>query len=875
MGKLSAPGKRLAPVMAILAMLIPVAGHALGFGNIKMNSALNQPLSAEIELLSVQRDDLANLVVKLGSDEDFQRVGADRAFFLSKIKFDVVSRKNGTAYVQLTTTQTVTEPFLDFVIEARWPRGRILREFTVLVDPPVLSDEAPAPIEQPAVMTQSAPAVAPASRPAQTTRQAPIRARAELAPVSRQAGELTYGPVKYNDTLWEIANQMRPSDVTVNQMMTALVRENPNAFYNGNVNQLKAGYVLRVNDPAAMNAMSVASADAEIERQRVEWQARKSGKLVRQTEAPTGGRVARAGETGAAAGTSAADQARLKLVAPGSQGAGSGAGAENVDQLRQDLLLAAEALDANRQETDELKTRLSEMEEQLQAMQRLIMLKDDEMLNMQKQLGKEVKPAEMTTEAMPAEEAPAEAMPAEGETDASVAEALAEAGKETPAEAPEEAPAVAPAPMPEPAVAEEPSLLDDPLLLYGGIGVLVLIIAAVIQRRRKMQDGFEESILNVGGAAAAAGATAENMGGGESSMVSDFAMSEMSGMSGIESDVADVDPISEADVYLAYGRHQQAEDILKEALEKEPERNEIKLKLLEVAFAAKNREAFEQGAQAFHDALGDESDPMWAKVVTMGSQLCPSSDLFGGGSAEALMENLEEAADAGDDDLLDFDFDLDTIGDLDTASEGTDQEADDIFAELEAVNASDMTSAAVSEPAMETDTSLDFDLDMESDLEVATEEPAAATEKKTADDNSLDFDVSSLDFNLDVGAENEVAIPTSTGDNSLDFDLEGLEGLSLDVSTEEATGAETTAELESMAGELGDELADELDDELGDELGDDAFGEVDEVGTKLDLAKAYVDMGDSDGARSILDEVMEEGDDDQKTQAEELLSQLS
>ena len=526
--------------------------------------------------------------------------------------------------------------------------------------------------------------------------------------------------------------------------------------------------------------------------------------------------------------------------------------------------MAAEALDANRQETDELKSRLSEMEEQLQAMQRLIMLKDDEMLNMQKQLGKEVKPAETTTEAMPAEAAPAEETPAEGETDASVAEALAEAGKETPAEAPEEAPAVASAPKPEPAVAEEPSLLDDPLLLYGGIGVLVLIIAAVIQRRRKMQDGFEESILNVGGAVAA-GATAENMGGGESSMVSDFAMSEMSGMSGIESDVADVDPISEADVYLAYGRHQQAEDILKEALEKEPDRNEIKLKLLEVAFAAKNREAFEQGAQAFHDALGDESDPMWAKVVTMGSQLCPSSDLFGGGSAEALMENLEEAADAGDDDLLDFDFDLDTIGDLEATSEGTDQEADDIFAELEAVNTNDVTSGAVSES--EKDIGLDFDMGTESGLEMTSEEPAAATEKKTTDDNSLDFDVSSLDFNLDVGAENEVAIPASTSDNSLDFDLEGLEDLSLDVSTEESTGVE----LESMAGELGDEL----EDELGDELGDDAFGEVDEVGTKLDLAKAYVDMGDSDGARSILDEVMEEGDDDQKTQAEELLSQLS
>ena len=303
MGKLLAPGKRLAPVMAMLAMLIPAASYALGLGNITMNSALNQPLNAEIELISVERGDLTNLVVKLGSDEDFKRVGAERAFFLTKIKFEVIRRKNGTAYVQLNTTETVTEPFLDFVVEARWPRGRLLREFTVLVDPPVLSDEAPAPVSQPAAAVAQA---APAASPAQTTRPAPIRARAEMAPVSRQAGELTYGPVKYNDTLYEIANQMRPGGVTVNQMMIALVRENPNAFYNGNVNQLKAGYVLRVNDPAALNALSVADASAEIERQHVEWRARKSGKLVRQAEAPTGGRVARAGEAGAGSATSAA-----------------------------------------------------------------------------------------------------------------------------------------------------------------------------------------------------------------------------------------------------------------------------------------------------------------------------------------------------------------------------------------------------------------------------------------------------------------------------------------------------------------------------------------------------------------------------------------
>jgi len=857
MSKLSAPGKRLAPakrlasVMAILAMLIPAVGYALGLGNITMRSALNQPLDAQIELLSLQKGDLSNLTVRLGSAEDFQRVGADRAFFLTKISFEVVRRKNGTAYVQLTTTKTVTEPFLDFVVEARWPRGRILREFTVLVDPPVLSDEAPAPVQQAAVTTQQAV-------PAPTTRPAPIRSRAAMAPVSRQPGELTYGPVQYNDTLYEIANRMRPAGVTVDQMMLALVRNNPNAFYGNNVNQLKAGYVLRVDDINELSAFSAAEANAEVNRQHSEWRARKSGKLVRQTDASTGGRVDRGEGTGAG---SARDQASLKLVAPGSKGAGSGAGDENnVDQLREDLLLAAEALDANRQETDELKARLAEMEEQLEAMQRLIMLKDDEMQALQAQAGAEPEPVEAE---MPTPEAVTEDMTAEPLSEES-AETEAPAGEEKAAEP------AAPAPV------EEPGLLDDPIVMYGGLGVLLLlVIAAVIQRRRKMQDGFEESILNVGGMDdnAGAGATAESMNGGESSMVSDFAMSEMSGMSGIESDAADVDPVSEADVYLAYGRHQQAEDILREALEKEPDRHEIKLKMLEVFFAARDRESFEQQAQELHDALGDESDPMWAKAVTMGTQLCPGSELFGGDSAEALKEDLEENAGESDDDLLDFDFDIEADS-LDADVTADDAKTDEMFAELEAVTGDDASAAEkIAAPAVGDDNSLDFDMD---DMASGTE---AGTTRDTrekdggdiaADDNSLDFDVSSLDFNLNTDSDSESAASDSGSetvavsaddDGSLDFDLGDIDDAVI-----AAEDSVSDTEADAGTGNVG---------EPGDELGDDAFGEVDEIGTKLDLAKAYVDMGDADGARSILEEVMEEGDSAQKKQAVELLSQVS
>jgi len=919
-------GKRLAPVIAMLAMLAPVAAYALGLGNITMKSALNQPLDAEIELLSVQKGDLENLQIRLGSLEDFARVGADRAYFLTKIKFNLAQKPDGTPYVRLSSTELVTEPFLDFVVEARWPRGRILREFTVLVDPPVISEEAPAPIQQAAV--QAVPA--PVATTPRTTRQAPVRARATLSPVMSRDGVLSYGPVKPNDTLWVIASRMRPDDsVSVNQMMLALVRDNPRAFYNDNVNQLKAGYVLRIEDPATIAAVTAAQANAEVERQRAEWEARKSGRPMRQVA--TAGAAATAAGAGTGEGGGAAGQARLKLVAPGSEGSGSGTGDTDVDRLRQDLVLAAEALDANRQETEELKTRLSQMEEQLAAMQRLIMLKDDEMLSLQKQLGGETKEPVATEQEVLG-----------GETVESVA--LAEDGAETPApeaaqmeqaQEPEAPKPSVPAPVVE-APAPEPSLLEDPLLMYGGIGVLVLaIVGWIVARRRKMQEGFQESILNVGGEGAAAGATSSEIAqsaGGESSMVSDFAMSEISDMSGIQTDVSEVDPISEADVYLAYGRHQQAEDIIRAALESAPERNELKLKLLEVFFAAKNSEAFESQAQELHDTLGDETDPLWAKAVTMGSQLCPGNPLFGD-AVQALQEDLEGGVSGVDEDLLDFDFDLDSpdLGDTKAKADTGDSDLGDdvgLSERAEAMtpvtpdnsldfdvstldfNLDQRTDEAGGESVATTDDSaLDFDMEAldeavaapEAEAEAASEEVSEVSVDLDLDELTTDADEAALEFSTDemVSAEQTDGEPS---DFSVDLSAEELalgedETIKFDTPAEEAGGDEFDIDLAEVAESevliieesvesieteqpdadkdksVEDELAigEDLDDDL---LGDDIFGEVDEIGTKLDLAKAYVDMGDGDGARSILDEVLEEGDDAKKQQAKDLLEQI-
>jgi pilus assembly protein FimV len=672
---------------------------------------------------------------------------------------------------------------------------------------------------------------------------------------------LNYGVVKRNDTLWEIAEELRDrsgTDVTVYQMMMALLRANPDAFIDNNVNKLKAGYVLRVDDPEVLTAMSRSDAKSEFWTQTRQWRAEK-GRLVEQVEvADAGGTFEEAPSAAGGESRSAADQAKLKLVAPGSEGQGTGASAdsEEVKQLREDILLATESLDASRQESEELATRVSELEEQLDSMQRLITLKDEELLAVQQGLGEEQPAAEQPAEDQAAEQPPA-----------SAAEETASS-----------------------------TSLTDYLLFAAVVLLLVGVVAWLIIRRKKMQEGFEESILNVGmastaaGSAAAFGAAAASGGvqtdsGQSSSMVSDFAMSDMGG---IQSDATEVDPISEADVYLAYGRHQQAEDIIKQALETNPDRMELHTKLLEVYHAAKNRASFEEHAQMLHDKLGgDESNEHWQRVVGLGVEIAPDNPLFGGsgmamGGAEVASGVGEVTAD--EEDLLDFEFGEEA---QETTLTGAGAGAEDD-------NSLDFDMS-----------SLDFNLDEEMQGDNLESDNLEALDAMDNDDHSIDFDMgdmgtaaadeSSVDMEeeptemLAMGSDNEVNL------GSIDFESEsaetqqtvatagGGEASGLELSLDDFENEDT---LHAGAGSDFDvdlDLADTSTmtggaDDMGlseeEGLDEDIFADVDEIGTKLDLAKAYVDMGDSDGARSILDEVMEEGDDSQKEQAQQLLQQM-
>jgi pilus assembly protein FimV len=959
--------KRLALALAVLAWWVPAQVFALGLGNIDMKSALNQPLDARIELLRAREGELKDLTVALASPDTFRRAGIERPAFLSQLKFEVITNPGGTPFIQVSSPQPITEPFLNFLIEVNWPNGRLLREFTVLVDPPVLTDTPPvavtapaaqagvdpvgivvdqvaaermraeaegrdasaAPVEAPAAEpvvaeAPAAPAVgieipppsrarieaereaapvtrpsapepeaadpaaeavaaldateapeAPAEsvRPKPTRREAPVRSPepepvAEAVPEpgdvrdgNRAEPEVAAGDfnhkVRANETLWEIAMNSRPRNVSVPQMMIALLENNPEAFVDNNINNLKRGAVLRLQDVGVAMNISKDEAMRIADLQWEQWKQQR-GSMVGSTMA----------RRGAPPADVAPSEARVKLVSPDSDTTGSEApgaaqsgGTSAAARVRRELAVAQEALDSQRRETQDMRDRVASLEEQLSTMKRLIQMKDDQLAAMQTQS----KTSTLAPEAAaPAAAATAEQKPAETKA------------------------AAKPAAKPK---ADEPAkptgllagLMNDPKLigLAGVVVGLIVLLTWLFVRRRKMQQ-FQESILTLDEAASSSISSDMKAESEDASFMSDFTVSSMEG---IQSDVNEVDPLSEADVYLAYGRHKQAEDLVTQAIQKDPNRPELKMKLMEIHYAAKDKDAFALQAETIRDEFSAQQPEMWARVLEMGRELAPDNALFGGSGAAAPAK-----AGAAEE------FDL---GDLNMGDATAPTGADDLSLDFDL--SGDETTTTAKSAAAKDDNSLDFDLgDFKMDSDAG--EPAAAETATAADsEHSLDFDLSAFDENKEPAQAG-----AASDDNSLDFDLGALgetvqdaaDEVSLDTASAELdqgndSGLDFKLDDEPIAAPAKSKRDDNVvdfnlaassakndvdtaveDREIDGELDDALFADVDEVGTKLDLAKAYIDMGDSEGARSILDEVMEEGDDSQKKEAQVLMRQI-
>jgi pilus assembly protein FimV len=620
---------------------LPSSALALGLGDIRLNSPLNAPLDAEIELVNATPEELASLRVQLASRETFARYGLEWPAFLSSITLAKAKGDAGRDVLRVRSTEAITEPFLTLLVDANWGRGRLVREYTLLLDPPVFAPTpAPAPLVQaPATAAARSGAVA---RPVTPTEPRP----AAVAQVSTPSGDDAEGSyaVRRGDTLSGIASSLAAGrGASTEQAMVGLYRANPAAF-DGTMNVLRAGAVLRVPDAATLTAIDRSTALAEVGRQRSEWRSR-------------------------AASTSGSDSAegRLRLVPPSETGSGAGA-------------------EGSARDTQAMRDRVAQLEKELSESRRLLEVRSAQIADLQQKLatGASASGTTAAPAAAPAEPAavpppvadagaPAAGDPAPIPADAAAVVAPdAAAAPVEPMRRPRNRPAAEPAPA-----IEEPSLigslLDSLLQFWWVIAGLLALLAASFGFNRWKQGKAAEIEDTFGGATTTAaremslpppassdtarlrrpnvaapsersGFVVEESGEYEAPRLSPSgapvaptvsADETLSGETGINLDQGD--PLAEADFHMAYGLYDQAADLVRLAVAREPERRDLKLKLAEVFFVWGNRDEFLKSARQLHQSVGQSAAGEWEKIVIMGKQIAPEDPMFAGASARGAV----------------------------------------------------------------------------------------------------------------------------------------------------------------------------------------------------------------------------------------------
>lgn len=939
--------RKLVLAIAAASALSSGMAHALGLGEVTLQSSLNQPLVAEIELLEV-RDLASNEVIpSLASPEEFVKAGVDRQYFLTDLKFTPVLKPNGKSVIRVTSSKAVREPYLNFLVEVLWPNGRLLREYTLLLDPPLYSPQttvAAAP-QLPIAAPAPRPSVAPAPVP-RSAAPAPAPRPAAPAPASRAISGNEYRTTA-NDTLWEIAQRVGGGS-SVNQTMLAIQDLNPDAFIGGNINRMKSGQVLRLPDEQQIRSRSNAEAVAQVAEQNAAW---REGRAVasRQLDAT---RRTTAGSAPATA--ESADSLKLVAAEAGQSTRGSDTGSANSKALADKLAVTQESLDSTRRENAELQSRVGDLQSQLDKLQRLVELKDSQLAKLQADLSAAPAAEEGATAQAPVTEPASQAPAAQPEAAPPAAEAAtppasppeeaapdynyseepaasvedSAAANEQPAEEPaaavepaapakpaEDAKPAAPSPAPAPA---PQSFIDDlmanpmTLGLAGGGALLLLLVALMALSRRnamkeaELQDELADDLSQDQAFASDLDMPEDSLAGLDDEPVA----TPVAGEERVTAQTGDA--LGEADIYIAYGRFNQAAELLQNAINDEPHRSDLRLKLMEVYAELGDREGFARQDNELREIGGATAEAEQLKSKY------PAIAAFAGAGVVAAAASAEDDVDAFSLDDLSLDepvaeAPVAASGDLDDAF---DLSLDDLEADLE----NDLQSAKADEAPLSLDDELDFGL---------IDEPAAPT---AAADDDLDFDLALGDdkvelsqpaddlsaFSLDLDEpaaassdETDEFLLSLDDDTPLSQPADDLSGLSLDLpeetpaadldlpadfdlSLEDEAPVQPAVEPDSFAAQL-DEVTAELDqlsndfdepqapplasvDSLSSDLdGDDDFdflSGTDETATKLDLARAYIDMGDTEGARDILDEVVAEGNDAQQQEAREMISKL-
>ncbi len=766
--------RNLTKTITAISLLAPVSAFPLGIGDIKLHSALNQNLDAEIALFVSAGENVSDINVKLAPPEKFDEAGVPWNYFLSKIKFETIKAADGSTIIKVSSKEALREPFLDFLVEVSWDKGNLYREFTVLVDPPVAYTQAVIPVvEKPNEFVEV--------KPVKNTTIAKINTKKSKKIVKGTFSNGEYGPTRRNDSLWKVADKTNTySDVTRAQMMMAIFKANPNAFYKDNVNALEAGKTLKIPEKEVILSLSKEDAQLAFKAQADQWTGiantnlqanlNKTQGIHAQVEltAPTDAQVADR--------TVVVSQNDVDPQKNGTEGEQS-----NSPSLSPEESFAMQA-------------KMEKLEQQLAMVQKMLVLKDEQIAALQNQ-NKVKNTSEI--EVKQAEGSDKKTEPKEGsvttakDTKPVVKEApIKEKDKDTKVETE--------------SVSPEKETLSTPMLSAIVFPILGLLGWALWRKgREEDEDAIDDDSIfasaseiipldSLGDDEEESDSSSDKMPSLEDPMEDSSFLNEFSSSDfhTFDKDLSeDVDPVLEADVYLAYGRYQQAEELMRQAIVDQPERDECKLKLLEIFHAHENKSGFEKYVIELEKSGKNKDQSFWSKVVEMGDELDVKS---------SSDENIVTKNDIDDSDSKDT-----KIAEEETL-EGNENE-------------------------MEFDLSI-FDED-EKDQKL---EKKASNE---SDANNIDFDLSEFQLNdsnsMDGGKDSKINEEFET----FDFDFDKL------------------SEKDSEQGVL--DLTD-----------------MDEMETKIDLAKAYIDMGDYDAAKAIAQEAFEKGNDEQKLAAQDILDLL-
>jgi pilus assembly protein FimV len=992
--------RKLILVSGFACLFLSNAVLALGLGEVTLNSKLNEPLNAEIKLLDARGLSVDQIIVSLASPADFERNGIDRLYFLTEFDFEVMLNHSGGPAVRITSRTSVREPFVNFLVEARWPTGRLLREYTLLMDLPTFSEASASSAVQ-AATARSMPSAAPAAASRAESRPRPASAPSAASSSPTQSRAAITGDsysVGANDTLWQIALDSRPDNShSVHQTMLAIQRLNPDAFINGNINLLRKGQVLRI--PSSDEIRSVAQREAvnEVVRQNQAWSNDDLGAQLSASRRDNSPRR----EADSVSGS-------VRLATPSnfdsSSGQGSGDNSGRGRALESELAASLEELDKTRSENQELSSRVRDLESQIETMERLVDVSNEQLRALQ------LTAAQSDNDSADAEAAeqypvPNELVPGDVSDVNEQADSLA--SDDAPTNASNDVASIEPAPVvaesapaqinrtvvpPRPAKTLIDQVMENLLWIVAVVVGLIALIAFILYRRR--QNAADNETLDDDVFAIDSHETGDELDHEAAHLIEDpdevpaFDEDELPA----EAETGDV--VGEADIYIAYGKFDQAEEMLLNGLAKDPNSIDIRMKLLEVYSQTQDASKFDR---YYAGLIGLAGQPALARAAELREHIAGAGEFESSPATVYASDSIDisTADDAIDLDDTDATFDSNDFGadeDLEfNLALDDDQEAEE---DENFTSAAELNSGATrydlsfDEPAPaiqktgEEEFSFDFDLDdspsVPTDASVASSEiddelsfelddtdevmPVAepVTDLDQDDDVSFDFDDALGDsprvveqdislFEEEVTAttiseeeseeelEADLQLPDDTVDDfnldmamdeldlaALDEEMESLEADFVDaedVEDTEVVALDDQEETDSYAVELegedepdfviepetltqpaaselteiesrddeddvfdqvlsgidsGDdsaaELADLSDDDMDAEL--DFLADADEAATKLDLARAYIDMGDTDGARDILAEVAHEGNEEQRQEAVDLLSRI-